>query len=292
MRTNLRRPADALRAALALHTPLVAPGCHDAFGARLVEEAGFAAAYMSGNASSASRIGCPDIGLLTQTEMVANAHGIAHAVGIPLISDADTGYGDAYAIQRTVEEFAAAGVAAIQIEDQLMPKRCGAMPGVAIAGFDEAVGRIVTAVAAREFNDLLVIARTDALATGDYAEAIRRARAFAGAGADLVIVEDCRNAEDVERIAEDLAGLPLMFDAFEAWPWSLRAASELGAMGYRLVIFPLSLTLAFGVAARKVLHALRVDGTTRGVLDDLMDRHDYEKLLGLTTEAPVAPAPR
>lgn len=292
MRTNHRRPADALRTTLAEHRPLVAPGCHDAFGARLVEEAGFAAAYMSGNASSASRIGRPDIGLLTQTEMVANAHGIARAVHIPVIADADTGYGDAAAIERTVQEFAAAGVAAIQIEDQPMPKRCGAMPGVAIADFDEALGRIVTAVNAREDSDVLIIARTDALATGDYPEAIRRARAFADAGADLVIVEDCRNADDVERIAQDLAGLPLMFDAFEAWPWSLRPASELGAMGYRLVIFPLSLTLAFGVAARKVLHTLRVDGTTRGVLDDLMDRHEYEALLRLATEPPAVPASR
>ncbi len=290
MSINDSRPADALRMALASHRPLIAPGCHDAFGARLVEEAGFAAAYMSGNASSASRIGRPDIGLLTQTEMVANAHGIARAVNIPVIADADTGYGDSAAIERTVEEFAAAGVAAIQIEDQLMPKRCGAMPGVAIAGFGEALERITTAVRTRERTDLLVIARTDALATGDYDEAIRRARAFADAGADLVIVEDCRNADDVERIAHDLAGLPLMFDAFEAWPWSLRPASELGALGYRLVIFPLSLTFAFGAAARKVLQTLRTDGTTRAALGELMDRHEYEALLGLAVEAPVVPA--
>ncbi len=266
-----------------LHGPgmVIAPGCHDALGARLVENTGFAAVYMSGNATSASRIGRADLGLLTMSEMVQNARGIAAATRLPLISDADTGYGDEESIARTVHEFEAAGVAAIHIEDQAMPKRCGAMPGLKVVDISEAEQRIKVALQARTDPDFLIIARTDALALDDYKGAIERARAFAEAGADMVVVEDPRTREDVETIARDLADIPLMTNVFEAWPWTLRPARELEDLGYKLAIYCLSLTLAYTHASQEVLKVIRDGRSTSEKLAQMASREGYEAQLGL-----------
>src|SRR6187402_2738055 len=161
--------------------PLVAPGCYDALSARLIEQAGFDAVYMTGFGTTASLIGRPDVGLLTGSEMVDNARRIVAAVDVPVIADADTGYGNAINVVRTVQLYEQAGVAGIQLEDQVMPKKCGHMSGKALIGADEMVGKIRAAVAARTDPDLLVIARTDAVAVQGLAEAVSRARVFAEA---------------------------------------------------------------------------------------------------------------
>lgn len=278
-----------LRMLLAEEGMIVAPGCHDAFGARLVQAEGYKAVYVSGNAAGAGRIGRPDIGLITQTEMVSHARGIASAVSIPAISDADTGYGDSASIARTVREFEAAGVAAIHIEDQALPKKCGAMPGVRLVPREEACARLSDAIAARTDPDFVIVGRTDALALDDYDEALWRARAFHELGADLVMVEDMRSREDVTNVARELAGIPLLTDVLEFWPWTLRTVEELDAIGYKLAIFALSATLAYGHTVRSMLRTLRASGSTAGFVDRMLTQTEYEDLLGLQEDGTVDP---
>ena len=178
------------RARLNKKSLIVAPGIYDAYGARFVEHAGFEAVYMTGNGVSASLLGRPDVGLVDLTLFAQHAHRAAACVSIPLICDADTGYGNAVNVRHTVQEFEAAGVAAIHIEDQVSPKRCGQLPGARpVIEFGEAVGKIEAAVAARRDPDFVIIARTDAATGHGLAEAIRRAKAFRKAGADALFVE-------------------------------------------------------------------------------------------------------
>lgn len=259
---------------------VVAPGCHDALAARIAQDEGFDAVYLSGNAAASGLLGRPDIGLATMHEMTERARWVTGSLEVPVIADADTGYGDSHAIARTVREFEMAGVAGIHIEDQDLPKRCGAMAGVRIVPLDVAVDRVQTALAARADPDFLIIARTDALALGDLDEAVRRAEAFAEAGADLVMVEDIRSEEQVRALPGLLPDIPLLYDAFEVWPWTVRDTAELTALGYKVAIMCLSTTLAYAGAARTVLRAIKNDGSTRNVLDTLMPLADYERVLG------------
>src|SRR3712207_296534 len=204
---NGRAPRARLRELLAGQGPLVAPGAYDALSARLVEQAGFDAVYMTGFGTTASLIGRPDVGLLTGAEMVDNARRIAAAVDVPVIADADTGYGNALNVVRTVQLHEQAGVAGIQLEDQVMPKKCGHMSGKALIGADEMVGKNRAAVAARRDPDLVLIARTDAVAVHGLDDAIDRARAYADAGADLLFAEAPTSEADAQRVAAELAGV-------------------------------------------------------------------------------------
>src|SRR5918994_7214104 len=194
-------PRARLRELLAGPRPVVAPGAYDALSARLVEQAGFGVVYVTGFGSTASLIGRPDVGLLTGTEMIDNARRIVAAVGVPVIADADTGYGNAVNVVRTVQGYEQAGVAGIHLEDQVMPKKCGHMSGKAVIGVDEMVGKIRAAVAARRDPDLLLIARTDAAAVDGLTAAIARARLFAEAGADVLFVEAPTSEVDIEQVA-------------------------------------------------------------------------------------------
>ena len=204
----LSRPAAArprLRELLARPEPLVAPGAYDALSARLVEQAGFDVVYMTGFGTTASLVGRPDVGLLTGTEMVDNARRIAAAVDVPVIADADTGYGNAINVVRTVQAYEQAGVAGIHLEDQVMPKKCGHMSGKAVIPADEMAGKIRAAVAARRDPDFLLIARTDAAAVEGLSAAIDRARAYADAGADVLFVEAPTSEDDIASVAERAA---------------------------------------------------------------------------------------
>lgn len=276
----MRNAGKRLRELLARPGALVAPGCHDALGARLAQAAGFEAVFLSGNAASAAAIGQRDLGLMTMAEVVGRAHGIASAVDVPVVCDADTGYGDPVMVARTVREFEAAGVAAIHIEDQANPKKCGAMSGVQLAPLDESCARLEAALAARTDPDFVIIARTDGLATDSFDEAIRRARAYAALGVDLVFVEDMRSAEDVANVPRALPGVPLMFDVFETWPWTNRPQAELAALGYKLIIYALSATLAYTHTLQELFAAIRRDGSTAGLSDRLATRQAYEAVLG------------
>src|SRR5664280_2256905 len=191
----------------------MAPGAFDGLSARLVEQAGFEAVYLSGFAVSASLLGQPDVGLLSGSEMADSARRMVAAVALPVIADADTGYGNAVNVARMVALYDQAGVAGIQLEDQVSPKRCGHMAGKSVVITAEMVGKISAAVDARDDPDLLVIARTDAVATHGVAEAIARARSYRAAGADLLFVEAPSSRGDVARIAGELApDMPLVFN--------------------------------------------------------------------------------
>jgi 2,3-dimethylmalate lyase len=201
-----------LRELMARPGLVVAPGCYDALSARLVEEAGFDACYMTGFGTSSGYLGRPDVGLLTMNEMVDNGRRIVGAIGLPLIADGDTGYGNAINVVRTVHEYERAGISAIQLEDQVMPKKCGHMAGKAVVSAAEATKKIAAAVAARYNDDFVIIARTDSRATDGLDAAIERARMFRDAGADVLFIEALLNEAEIERVAETFRGTPLFFN--------------------------------------------------------------------------------
>ena len=223
MRTTTR-----LRELLSGERMLLAPFTYDGFTARIAQEAGFDAVYMSGFATSMSR-GLPDVGLLTQTEMVQNAASIASVVDVPVVADADTGYGNAINVHRTVREYERAGVAGVHVEDQVAPKKCGFFEGKQVIDVHEAASKIRAAVEARSDDDFVVIARTDALAVNGWDDVERRCRAFADAGADLVFVDGIRTSGDLQEFARRLGDLPRMYNG-ELPP------DEVEALGFRFQI--------------------------------------------------------
>ena len=272
-------PRARLRELLAAG-PVVAPGAYDALSARLVEQAGFDVVYMTGFGSTASLLGRPDVGLLSGTEMVDNARRLVAAVDVPVVADADTGYGNAVNVVRTVQLYEQAGVAGLHLEDQVMPKKCGHMSGKAVIGADEMVGKIRAAVAARCDPDLVLIARTDAAAVEGLDAAVARARAYADAGADLLFVEAPTTEADVEKVATGLAGVaPLVFNWAEGGrtpPLSLQRLTELG---FALVIYPIGTLLAATAGIRALLSALREQGVPP--LDGLPSFGEFTDLVGL-----------
>ncbi|TFV74366.1 isocitrate lyase/PEP mutase family protein [Blastococcus sp. CT_GayMR19] len=277
-----RAPRARLRELLSAGAPLMAPGAYDALSARLIEQAGFDAVYMTGFGTTASLIGRPDVGLLSGAEMVDNARRIVSAVDVPVIADADTGYGNALNVVRTVQLYEQAGVAGIQLEDQVMPKKCGHMSGKLLIGADEMVGKIRAAVSARQDPDLVVIARTDAVAVDGLDAAIERARAFADAGADLLFVEAPTSEDDIARVAKELSGVaPLVFNWAEGGrtpPLSLERIAELG---FALVIYPIGTLLAATAGIRSLLATLKAEGTPVSALDAVPTFGQFTDLIGL-----------
>ncbi len=277
-----RTPRARLRELVSAPAPLVAPGAYDALSARLIEQGGFHAVYMSGFGTTASLIGRPDVGLLSATEMVDNARRIVSAVDVPVIADADTGYGNAINVVRTVQLYEQAGVSAIQLEDQVTPKKCGHMGGKVLIGADEMVGKLQAAVAARRDPDLMIIARTDAVAVAGVDDAIARARAFAKAGADALFVEAPASADDIVRVAKELRGVaPLVFNWAEGGrtpPLSLKHITELG---FSLVIYPIGTLLAATAGIRALLATLASDGTPTAALPGLPTFAEFTDMVGL-----------
>jgi carboxyvinyl-carboxyphosphonate phosphorylmutase len=253
---------------------LSAPGAHDAFSAKLVEWAGFRAVYMTGFGTAASVLGLPDIGLLTMTEMVGNAKHIADAVDIPLIADADTGYGNHLNVMRTIEEYERAGVAGVQIEDQVSPKRCGHMEGHKLIPAEEMVAKIRAAVRARKDSDLVLIARTDAISAVGFDEAIRRGNVYREAGADLLFIEAPTAVEQLARIPRLING-PTLVNLAPKTPYL--HVKEYEKMGYAVVIYPpISITCVYA-ALKEKLRELKTEGMNKdgghgGVpFDELVD---------------------
>jgi carboxyvinyl-carboxyphosphonate phosphorylmutase len=271
-----------LRERFAAGEMVLAPGCYDALSARLVEEAGFDAAYMTGFGSAASLLGRPDVGLLTMSEMVDNARRIAATVGIPVIADADTGYGNALNVIRTVHEYAAAGVAAIHIEDQVMPKKCGHMEGKQLIGAGEMAAKVAAAVAAREDSGMLIIARTDARAVEGLDAAMERARRYAGAGADVLFVEAPQSEAEIEAVATAFPDLPLLFNYAEGGKTPPVSHAVLRELGFSLVIFPLSALLVATGAIRAVLAQIRADGTPTAALESMLGFDDFLEFIGIS----------
>jgi 2,3-dimethylmalate lyase len=277
-----RPPRARLRELVTAAAPLVAPGAYDALSARLIEQAGFDAVYMTGFGTTASLIGRPDVGLLSGAEMVDNARRIVSAVDVPVIADADTGYGNAINVVRTVQLYEQAGVAGIQLEDQVMPKKCGHMSGKLLIGADEMAGKVRAAVEARRDPDLLIIARTDAVAVTGVDDALARARAFAEAGADALFVEAPTSEDDIARVATELRGVaPLVFNWAEGGrtpPLSLERIAELG---FSLVIYPIGALLAATAGIRALMATLKADGTPVAAMPGLPSFGEFTDLIGL-----------
>jgi len=284
MRANHPTVRQRLRARLTKGPVIVAPGIYDAYGARLVEQAGFEAAYMTGNGVSASLLGRPDVGLVDLTMITSHARRVAAAVDIPLICDADTGYGNAVNVRRTVEEFEAAGVAAIHLEDQASPKRCGQLPGARpVIELTEAVGKIEAAVAARRDPDFIIIARTDAAEAHGLDEAIRRGKAFRKAGADVIFVEMKSGPtilEDSKRVTSEVDA-PCLVNMGAGGKLDELDAKGIGQLGLRIAIYPGLQRAAAGFAIREALAVLRKDGNTGALRDRMLSLKEYNEALKL-----------
>ena len=245
-----------LRQLLAGPEPVLAPGAYDALSARLVERAGFPAVYMTGFGASASLLGRPDIGLLSFAEMAGHARRLVQAVGVPVIADADDGYGNPLNVMRTVQEYAAAGVAALHIEDQVAPKRCGHMEGKHVIDAAEMVEKVRAAVEARGDDGPLVIARTDARAIHGLDAAIDRARRFREAGADILFVEAPETEAEIEAVAEAFPDAPLVFNWVEGGKTPQLPVDRIRELGFALVIFPVTTLFAAAQAVADVLARL------------------------------------
>lgn len=273
-----------LRARLAKGPVVIAPGIYDAYGARLAEQTGFEAAYMTGNGVSASLLGRPDVGLVDLTMITSHARRVAAAVDIPLICDADTGYGNAVNVRRTVEEFEAAGVAAIHLEDQASPKRCGQLPGARpVIELAEAVGKIEAALAARRDPDFIIIARTDAAEAHGLDEAIRRGKAFRKAGADVIFVEMKSGPtilEDLKRVTSEVDA-PCLVNMGAGGKLDELDAKGIGRLGLRMAIYPGLERAAAGFAIREALAALKEDGNTKAVQGRMLSLKEYNEALKL-----------
>jgi 2-methylisocitrate lyase-like PEP mutase family enzyme len=278
-----RRPGGAarLRTLLDSGRTIVAPGAFDPLSARLVEEAGFPAVYMTGFGTSAAHIGRPDVGLLTMTEMADNAGRIAACVDIPVIADADTGYGNPLNVIRTVGAYEAAGVAGIHIEDQVAPKKCGHLDGKLVIPAEEMAEKVRAAVEARTQSEFVIIARTDARAVEGLERSLQRARLYREAGADVLFIEALASEAEAEEAARAFPGVPLLFNWAEGGktpPISLDRVKELG---YRIVIFPISTLLAATAAMRRILQEITRAGTPAAALSELPTFAEFVDFIGL-----------
>jgi carboxyvinyl-carboxyphosphonate phosphorylmutase len=260
---------------------VVAPGAYDALTARLIEQAGFPAVYMTGFGTSASLLGRPDVGLLTMTQMVDNARRIAQAVGVPVIADADTGYGNPLNVIRTVQEYEMAGVSAIHIEDQIMPKRCGHMENKQVIPAAEMAEKIRAATEARSSVDFLIIARTDSRAVEGLDSALRRARTYRDAGADILFIEAPQSEEEIAEVARAFPKVPLLFNWAEGGKTPPMALERLKQLGYRIVIFPIGALLVAANAVRDFLAEIKQEGTPMRRFSDRRAFQEFNEMIGL-----------
>jgi 2-methylisocitrate lyase-like PEP mutase family enzyme len=260
-------PAERLRTLLGRPGILVMPGCHDAMSARLIEEAGFELGFMSGFAVSAARLGMPDTGLISYGELVDQGQNICRAVSIPMIGDGDTGFGSAQNIKRTVQGYQRAGFAAIMLEDQVAPKRCGHTEGKSVVARDEALTRIRAAVDARDAGaDILIMARTDARACISLEEAILRCRLFRESGADITFLEAPLNEDEMRRYCAEVDG-PKMANLIEGGRTPNLPPRQLDAIGYKIAVYPLTLLNVSIQAMREALGSLLHSERPRAVMD-------------------------
>ena len=259
---------------------IVAPGAENAFTAKIIEQTGgFQAVYMTGSGTAASLIGTPDVGLLTMTEMVTQARNLAMATDLPVIADADTGYGDVLNVVRTVREYEMSGVAAIHIEDQVAPKRCGHFEGKQVISQDEMVSKIKAAVDAREDPDFVLIARTDARAPLGLDEAIKRAQAYVEAGADVIFVEAPQSAEEIRVIVQSI-NAPLLVNMVEGGKTPILITRELEEMGVKIVIFPIDAQCVAAKAIQELMQELKVTGGIKGFAHRRVTFEEYQSITG------------
>ena len=268
--------ADRLRALLARPGLIKMPCCFDALSAKLIERAGFDVTFLSGFGASASRLGAPDTGLMSYAEVLDQARNAMHAISIPLLADGDTGYGNPMNVQRTVKGFAQAGCAAVMIEDQVAPKRCGHTQGKSTVGRAEAIERVHAAVDARSAHDILIIARTDARREHGLDEALARAEAFADLGADILFVEEPYSVEEMRAICSAVDAVHLA-NMLEGGQTPILPPEELEEIGFSIAAYPLTLISAAMKAMNSVLDGLAAG---RPVDDQLLDFADLREQIG------------
>ena len=283
--TNARRFRDMM------HAPeiLVVPSAYDALSAKVIEQTGFSAVHMTGSGTSASMLGLPDLGFTSVTEQATNAKNIVLAVNVPVIMDADAGYGNAMSTWRAIREFERAGIVGCHLEDQVNPKRCGHLEGKRLISTREMVGKIEAAVEARTDSDFTIIARTDAKESLGLDEAIRRSRQYLAAGADCIFLEAMQTRDEMQRVRDEIDA-PLLANMVEGGKTPWLTAKELEAIGYNLVIYPLSGWMAAVAVLRKLFGELYDTGTTQGFWDaqglrmsfaELFEVFDYSRISDL-----------
>jgi len=259
---------------------LIAPGCYDAMSARLIQEAGFRVIYATGAGISNSQFGFSDVGLTTQTEILEQVRRIVNVVDRPVMVDVDTGYGNVLNLIRTVKEFERAGAAALQIEDQTFPKKCGHFEGKDVVAQEEMVNKIKAAADTRVDGDLIIIARTDARAVFGIDEAIERAHAYVEAGADVIFVEAPETEEEIRRIAHEIS-VPKVANMVEGGKTPLRSARELEALGFQVALFANCVLRSSVKAIQRTLKHLMERGSTTEILDDMITMKERNRITGL-----------
>lgn len=274
-----QHPAAALRAAMAQGI-VMAPGAPDALTARLVERAGFPAVYMTGLGATAVRLGQPDLGLLTGTEMADHARSMARAVRIPVIADADTGYGGVLNIRRTVRDYVQAGVAALHLEDQMAPKRCGQLAGIRLMDAEESAQRLQAAVEARGTDEMLIIGRTDALAATGIEAALERARRYQDTGIDMVFVDGIKKITEAEAVARAIQG-PKVMTVVDGTETVALTAETLQQMGFSIVFYAVSTLFTAIHAVGETLAVLKRDGTPRARATAMVTYREFAETVGL-----------
>jgi 2-methylisocitrate lyase-like PEP mutase family enzyme len=271
----------SLRARLDRDEILIAPGVFDALTAALAEQAGFEAVYLSGAAVAYTRLGRPDIGLTSVSEMTDTLALIRDRVDLPIIIDADTGFGNALNAQRTMRLYERAGADALQVEDQSFPKRCGHLSDKTLIPAGEMAGKIAAMADARAFCDTLIVARTDAVAVEGFEAALDRAEAYVEAGADVLFIEALRSEEELKRAAEQFAGrIPLLANMVEGGATPIHSAPALEALGFSIVIFPGGIVRALARTAEDYYASLRLNGSNRAFQDRMFDFDGLNARLG------------
>lgn len=256
------------------------PGIYDALSAKIAARSGFEVVFITGYSLSATLLGEPDFGLLTQTEVVAAAQRICSVIDAPVIVDADTGYGNAVNVIRTVEDLLRAGAAGMFLEDQVWPKRCGHMRGKQVIPIGEQLKKLSAAVEAKAGRDFFIVARTDARQALGIEEAIRRGKAFKEAGADAVFIEAPETKEEMAEIAREVPG-PLIANMLERGVTPLMGPKELADLGFALVVWPLAPLYSVAQSLTEVYSTLRRDGSTAAILNRLMPFDDFNAIVGL-----------
>jgi 2,3-dimethylmalate lyase len=281
---SIMRNTTRLRELLVGPETIVAPGAYDALSARLIAQAGFPAVYMTGFGTAASVLGQPDVGLLTMSEMVGRASALASVIGdIPLIADADTGYGNPINVQRTMREYERAGVAALHIEDQIWPKKCGHMEGKQVIPMDEMVQKVRAAVDARQDPDFVIIVRTDANAVHGLEDALLRGQAYYEAGADMLFIEAPRTIEELRAIKQAFPVVPLLFNWADGGKTPMLPLDEIRTLGFKLVIFPVSTLFAATHAMLSLLNVLQQGQTPTAFHSQTVNFSQFTDQIGLPT---------
>ena len=271
----------ALKAALASDEPLILPGASDPAGAMLIERAGFKAAYATGAGISNAQFGLPDIGMVSQTEILAQATRMVQAMSLPLVVDTDTGFGNVPSVIRTVQLFEQAGAAALQIEDQVMPKRCGHFDGHELVSSGEMQAKIAAAIATRTDPNLVIIARTDATGVYGIDEAIRRGHAFLEAGADALFIEAPRTEDEMRRVGKEFAGVPLVANVVEGGKTPARSVAELADMGFTIMLYANFLMRAMLFAGQQALAHLHTARESESYADRMLSWQDRQSMFKL-----------